>query len=60
LLAVPIAREVGLDRKGLRDRRWFGLVAPKGLPASPRQPPAREVAKKAADPDMTIGRSSLV
>jgi tripartite-type tricarboxylate transporter receptor subunit TctC len=31
---VPTAREVGLDLKGFRDRSWFGLFAPKGLPAA--------------------------
>ena len=33
---MPTAQEVGLDLKGFRDRAWFGLFAPKGLPPSHR------------------------
>ena len=49
---VPTAREVGLDLKGFRDRSWFGLFAPKGLPPAIATRISDEVARIAAEPDM--------
>ena len=49
---VPTAREVGLDLKGFRDRSWFGLFAPKGLPAAIANRISDEVARIAASSDM--------
>jgi len=40
---VPTAQEVALDLKGFRDRAWFGLFGPKGLPPARRQPDLRRV-----------------
>jgi tripartite-type tricarboxylate transporter receptor subunit TctC len=47
---VPTAREVGLDIKGFRDRSWFGLFAPKGLPPEIAKRVSDEVARIAAEP----------
>lgn len=49
---TPTAREVGLDLKGFRDRTWFGLFAPKGLPLAIAQRISDEVARIAATADM--------
>jgi tripartite-type tricarboxylate transporter receptor subunit TctC len=49
---VPTAQEVGLDLKGFRDRAWFGLFGPKGLPAAVASRISGEVARIAATPDM--------
>jgi tripartite-type tricarboxylate transporter receptor subunit TctC len=49
---VPTAQEVGLDLKGFRDRAWFGLFGPKGLPAAVASRISDEVARIAATPDM--------
>ena len=49
---VPTAQEVGLDLKGFRDRAWFGLFAPKGLPPAVASRISDEVARIAATPDM--------
>ena len=49
---VPTAQEVGLDLKGFRDRAWFGLFAPKGLPPAIADRISDEVARIAATPDM--------
>ena len=48
---VPTAREVGLDLKGFRDRSWFGLFAPKGLPSAIANRLSEEVANIAGDAD---------
>jgi tripartite-type tricarboxylate transporter receptor subunit TctC len=49
---VPTAQEVGLDLKGFRDRAWFGLFAPKGLPPAIATRISDEVARIAATADM--------
>ena len=49
---VPTAQEVGLDLKGFRDRAWFGLFAPKGLPPAIASRISDEVARNAATADM--------
>jgi tripartite-type tricarboxylate transporter receptor subunit TctC len=49
---VPTAQEVGLDLKGFANRAWFGLFAPKGLPAAIAERISSEVARIAATPDM--------
>ena len=49
---TPTAQEVGLDLKGFRDRAWFGLFAPKGLPPAIAQRLSDEVARIAATTDM--------
>ncbi|MFO1081769.1 MAG: tripartite tricarboxylate transporter substrate binding protein [Reyranellaceae bacterium] len=49
---VPTAREVGLDLKGFRDRSWFGLFAPRGLPPAIADRLSDAVARIAAEPDM--------
>jgi tripartite-type tricarboxylate transporter receptor subunit TctC len=49
---VPTAREVGLDLKGFRDRSWFGLFAPKGLPAAIATRLSDAVGRIAAEPAM--------
>jgi tripartite-type tricarboxylate transporter receptor subunit TctC len=49
---VPTAREVGLDLKGFRDRSWFGLFGPRGLPADIATRLSDEVARIAAQPDI--------
>src|SRR5882672_9638866 len=49
---VPTAQEVGLDLKGFRDRAWFGLFAPKGLPPAIASRISDEVARSAATADM--------
>jgi tripartite-type tricarboxylate transporter receptor subunit TctC len=49
---VPTAREVGLDLKGFRDRSWFGLFAPKGLPPAIATRISEEAERIAAQPDM--------
>ncbi|CAN5855289.1 tripartite tricarboxylate transporter substrate binding protein [soil metagenome] len=49
---VPTAREIGLDLKGFRDRSWFGLFAPKGMPAEIARRISDEIARIAATPDM--------
>jgi tripartite-type tricarboxylate transporter receptor subunit TctC len=49
---VPTAREVGLDLKGFRDRSWFGLFAPKGIPPEVVARLSDETARIAAMPDI--------
>jgi tripartite-type tricarboxylate transporter receptor subunit TctC len=49
---VPTAQEVGLDLKGFRDRAWFGLFAPTGLPPAIATRMSDEVARIAATADM--------
>jgi tripartite-type tricarboxylate transporter receptor subunit TctC len=49
---VPTAREIGLDLKGFRERSWFGLFAPKGLPAAIAARLSNEVARIASTTDM--------
>ena len=49
---VPTAREVGLDLKGFRDRSWFGLFGPRGLPAEIATRLSDEVGRIAAQPDI--------
>ncbi len=49
---VPTAREVGLDLKGFRDRSWFGLFAPKGLPAAIAARLSQAAAALSAEPQM--------
>ncbi len=49
---VPTAREVGLDLKGFRDRSWFGLFAPKGLPPDIARRISDEVARISTEPSM--------
>jgi tripartite-type tricarboxylate transporter receptor subunit TctC len=49
---VPTAQEVGLDLRGFRDRAWFGLFGPKGLPAAVASRISDEVARIAATLDM--------
>ena len=49
---VPTAREVGLDLKGFRDRSWFGLFAPKGLPPEIVTRLSDETGRIAAQPDI--------
>ena len=49
---VPTAREVGLDLKGFRDRSWFGLFAPKGLPPAIADRLSQAAAQIAAEPDL--------
>lgn len=49
---TPTAQEVGLDLKGFRDRAWFGLFAPKGLPTDIAERISTEVARIAATSDM--------
>jgi tripartite-type tricarboxylate transporter receptor subunit TctC len=49
---VPTAQQVGLDLKGFRDRAWFGLFGPKGLPPAIAQRIADEVARIADTADM--------
>jgi tripartite-type tricarboxylate transporter receptor subunit TctC len=49
---VPTAREIGLDLRGFRERSWFGLFAPKGLPAAIAARISNEVARIAAMPDI--------
>jgi tripartite-type tricarboxylate transporter receptor subunit TctC len=48
---VPTAQEAGLDLKGFRDRAWFGLFAPKGLPAAIANRLSEEAARIAAQSD---------
>src|SRR4051812_19515706 len=52
LLDVPTAREAGLDLKGFRERSWFGLVAPKGMPTEALDRISDEAAKASAQPDL--------
>jgi tripartite-type tricarboxylate transporter receptor subunit TctC len=49
---VPTAREVGLDLKGFRERSWFALFAPKGVPADAARRLSDEAGKVAARPDI--------
>jgi tripartite-type tricarboxylate transporter receptor subunit TctC len=49
---VPTAREVGLDLKGFRDRSWFGLFAPRGLPPDIAERLSQAAARIAAEPEM--------
>jgi tripartite-type tricarboxylate transporter receptor subunit TctC len=49
---VPTAREIGLDLKGFRERSWFGLFAPKGLPTAIANRLSDEAAKIATEPAM--------
>jgi tripartite-type tricarboxylate transporter receptor subunit TctC len=49
---VPTAREAGLDLKGFRDRSWFGLFAPRGLPAAIAARIAHEIARIADTAEM--------
>jgi tripartite-type tricarboxylate transporter receptor subunit TctC len=49
---VPTAREIGLDLRGFRERSWFGLFAPKGLPAAIAARISNEVARIADLPDI--------
>jgi tripartite-type tricarboxylate transporter receptor subunit TctC len=49
---VPTALEVGLDLKGFSERAWFGLFAPKGLPAAIAERVSDEVARIAGTADM--------
>lgn len=49
---VPTAREVGLDLKGFRDRSWFGLFAPKGVPPAVAERISVAAAHLAATPEM--------
>jgi len=49
---VPTAREVGLDLKGFRERSWFGLFAPRGLPPEIAERLSDETGKIAAQPDI--------
>jgi len=49
---TPTAQEAGLDLKGFRDRAWFGLFAPKGLPPAIAQRISDEVARIADTADM--------
>ena len=49
---TPTAQEVGLDLKGFRDRAWFGLFAPRGLPPAIAERVSSEVARIAATSDM--------
>ena len=48
---VPTAQEAGLDLKGFRDRAWFGLFAPKGLPPAVANRISDEAARIAAQPE---------
>jgi tripartite-type tricarboxylate transporter receptor subunit TctC len=48
---VPTAREIGLDLKGFRDRSWFGLFGPRGLPPEIATRLSDEIARIAAQAD---------
>jgi len=49
---VPTAREVGLDLNGFRERSWFALFAPKGLPPEAARRLSDEAGKAAAMADI--------